>query len=135
MSNLIGLNDQDDPTPSIISEDSMELDEARKVLITCAIVAVASNPDVARKMTDRERGQIRKGILSAPLNVLYDRLEAISQQNPGCLAEALKRSGYKLTVDGDGGITIDPEADSEGFGLIGKPVDWDEYMKNMENEP
>lgn len=117
------------PENFVMSSYGSELQEVRKVVIAMTIVAIRSNPDVARKMGDRERKQLRAAIANATLDQLHKRIEAVSIQNPGCLAEALKLCGYKITVDADGGVVIDPGVDESKFSAQGDLVDYDAWLK------
>lgn len=118
-------------TGALISSDTMELEEAQKVLANCALIALENNQDVARRVSDTDRFKIKLAILNTPIDTLYKRIEAVGVQNPGCLAEALKRCGYGLKPDGNGGIYIDPMAENEGYGAAGKPIDWYEAVDEM----
>ncbi len=106
----------------------MELDEARKLAINCVIVALESNPHVKATMTQNDKDRLLDEIKTADLATLSRRLAAIGEQNPGCLAEALKRCGYKITPDGMGGIAIDPNAGSD-HGSIGSLVTKEQFDK------
>jgi hypothetical protein len=113
---------------TLLSVPRYELDEARGLMLQVTLVCIEKNPQVARRITEREREQLKQAIFKTPLADLQRRLEAISVQNPGALAEALKRRGYSIRPDGNGGIAIDPTGGS-GVGAAGRLITEDEYEK------
>lgn len=113
----------------IVSDPRVELDEARKLLAMCAVVAVESNMDVARKLDERETEQLRQSVRTVTLTEAQKRLTALTVQNPGVVFEAMRRCDYNIRLDGDGNVMIIPD-DHDGIGgAAGKGVDYDEFVK------
>ncbi|MDX5370673.1 MAG: hypothetical protein LPL29_14985 [Alphaproteobacteria bacterium] len=95
----------------LISPRRYELEEAQRIIINCAIIALQTNRDVHKSLSRADRDKIVASIKKAPLEELHRRLAALSVQNPGILAQALKESGYGIRVDPDGNVAIDPNTD------------------------
>src|SRR5215469_10852123 len=112
----------------LMSAPRYELDEAQGLLLQVTLICIEKSPKVARRLTERERDQLKRAIFKTPLAELHRRLEAISVQNPGALAEALKRRGYSIRPNGDGGIVIDPTG-GNGTGVAGRPITENEFDK------
>jgi hypothetical protein len=112
----------------LMSVPRYELDEAQGLLLQVTLICIEKSPDAARRLTEREREQIKRAIFKTPLAELHRRLEAISVQNPGALAEALKRRGYSLRTTGDGGVGIDPSG-GNGGSVAGRPITEAEFEK------
>lgn len=115
---------------TLTTTPKMELDEARKILILATVVSLELQPEIAIKVDEHVRQKLLNRIMAASYEELTRRIEAISNQNPGILVEAMKRGGYKVQFDGEGNVGIDVSQDSGGYaGSPGRVITMDEFER------
>jgi hypothetical protein len=111
----------------LITPQRYELDEARKIAFYATIVALELQPDIARKVDSQVKEKLKARILTASLDELQRRIEAVSVQNPGLLVEAMRRAGYSIQVDGAGNVGIDVSGDSAMTAGMGRHITVEEF--------
>lgn len=118
----------------LIVPDHIERYETMKLVGAVVFLGLKDQPAIAAAMTDGDKDKLRRSIKQATTSELQRRLEAISIQNPGLLARAMRKCGYKI-VERDGNMHIEA---LDGFtpsqGLVGSYVDYDEFIKEIEEE-
>jgi hypothetical protein len=118
----------------MIVPHAIERQETMRLLGAIVYLGLKDQPSIAADMTHEEQERIKHEIRSASTEVLQKRLEAISIQNPNLVARAMRKCGYKVTSR-DGGMHIEAvDGPVEGQGLIGNFVDYDEWIKSIEEE-